>query len=54
TTHKSIVKFKDGWLLCYVDSSLMGVDDLRNTKVRKLLFQNSAFELAQPQPVVTP
>ncbi|EOA82349.1 glycoside hydrolase family 43 protein [Exserohilum turcica Et28A] len=53
TTHESIVNFKGDWLLYYADSSLSGRDDLRNTKVRKLLFQNGTFELAQPQPVVT-
>ncbi|CAE7031703.1 hypothetical protein CFE70_004473 [Pyrenophora teres f. teres 0-1] len=50
TTHQSIVKFKGDWLLYYADASLSGRDDLRNTKVRKLNFQNGTFVLAQPQP----
>ncbi|EMD59159.1 hypothetical protein GGP41_009045 [Bipolaris sorokiniana] len=54
TTHQSIVKFKKDWLLYYADASLSGRDDLRNTKVRKVLFENGTFKLAQPQPVVSP
>lgn len=54
TTHESIVNFKGDWLLYYADASLTGIDSLRNTKVRKVLYQNGTFELAQPQPVVSP
>ncbi|KAH3906583.1 hypothetical protein HBI56_232620 [Parastagonospora nodorum] len=51
TTHQSITKFKDDWLLYYADASLSGQDNLRNTKVRKLKYEQGTFSLAQPQPV---
>lgn len=49
TTHESIVKFEDEWLLYYADAALSGQDNLRNTKVRKLDFKNGTFTLQQPQ-----
>ncbi|OAK94837.1 major extracellular beta-xylosidase [Phaeosphaeriaceae sp. SRC1lsM3a] len=57
TTHESIVKFEDEWLLYYADAALSGQDNLRNTKVRKLDFKNGTFTLQQPQvlqPSATP
>jgi hypothetical protein len=51
TTHESITKFRDDWLLYYADASLSGQDNLRNTKVRKLTYENGTFALEQPQPV---
>jgi hypothetical protein len=51
TTHESITKFKDEWLLYYADASLSGQDNLRNTKVRKLVYEKGTISLSQPQPV---
>ncbi|KAL5121772.1 hypothetical protein ACEQ8H_000459 [Pleosporales sp. CAS-2024a] len=50
TTHQSITRLKDDWLLYYADASLSGQDNLRNTKVRKLMYKHGSFSLAQPQP----
>lgn len=50
TTHESITKFKGEWLLYYADASLSGQDNLRNTKVRELVYEDGTIELAQPQP----
>lgn len=50
TTHQSITRFKEDWLLYYADASLSGQDNMRNTKVRKLKFTEGTFELVQPQP----
>jgi hypothetical protein len=49
TTHESIVKFQEEWLLYHHDAMLSGQDNLRNTKVRKLNYINGTFELQQPQ-----
>lgn len=54
TTHQSITKFKDDWLLYYADASFSGSDVLRNTKVRKLKFEKGTFALEQPQPLQSP
>jgi beta-xylosidase len=50
TTHASIVQFKGDYLLYYADSSQSGQDNLRNTKVRKLVFEQGTLKLEQPQP----
>lgn len=49
TTHESIVKFKGDWLLYYADASYSHQDNLRNTKVRKLIVGDT-ISLQQPQP----
>ncbi|KAL9064691.1 MAG: hypothetical protein Q9157_007738 [Trypethelium eluteriae] len=51
TTHESITKFKDDWLLYYADASLTHQDNLRNTKVRKLVYEDGTLSLTQPQPL---
>jgi hypothetical protein len=52
TTHASIVQFKGEYLLYYADSSQSNQDNLRTTKVRKLVYDGGVLKLAQPQPLV--
>lgn len=49
TTHASVVQFKGDYLLYYADSSQSGQDNLRNTKVRKLVYEGGTLKLAQAQ-----
>lgn len=53
TTQESIVEFKGDYLLYYADASQSHQDNLRNTKVRKLLYESGTLELAQPQPTIS-
>lgn len=53
TTHESIVKFKDTYWLYYADASQSHQDNLRNTKARKLKYEQGTLSLEQPQPATT-
>jgi hypothetical protein len=50
TTHASIVHFQGDYLLYYADASQSLQDNLRTTKVRKLVHEQGTLKLAQPQP----
>ena len=50
TTHESITAFKGDLLLYYADASVSHQDNLRNTKVRELVYEQGTLALAQPQP----